>query len=62
MPSHSLDPDVVALQELGSNAMATQQGIIRTAAYPALHEGVSTGRGIRVGIGQVIINDCGLTN
>jgi predicted extracellular nuclease len=46
----SLDPDVVALQELGSAALASLQGRLGTTAYPALHEGVPDGRGIRVGI------------
>jgi endonuclease/exonuclease/phosphatase family metal-dependent hydrolase len=43
-----LDPDVVALQEVGAGALSDLQS--RTTAYTALHEGVPDGRGIRVGV------------
>ena len=45
----SLDPDIVALHELGSNALATLQGTLGTAAYPDAQEGVPDGCDIRVG-------------
>lgn len=43
-----LDPDVIALQELGPGALADLRG--RLPAYADLHEGVPDRRGIRVGI------------
>jgi endonuclease/exonuclease/phosphatase family metal-dependent hydrolase len=43
-----LDPDVVALQEVGAGALADLQG--RLPTYGHTHEGDPDGRGIRVGI------------
>ena len=43
-----LNPDVIALQELGAGALADLQG--RLPGYGDAHEGVPDSRGIRVGI------------
>lgn len=43
-----LNPDVLALQELGAGSLADLQG--RLPAYASLREGVPDSRGIRVGI------------